>query len=161
MSKTLEGMARASVDADGCDGDYDKNPPEIRDALATDMKRALLYLADNVSDEMVSAFWDQFYSVKVDSPTNKAIAAALRAAAGEVAAFKKVAAASAALHQADTSEIAKLKAERDRLKVAISPFAAIKADDGDTFDTWHDDVVIRCEITVRDLKQARGAGGCR
>jgi len=54
MSKTLEGMARASVDADGCDGDYDKNPPEIRDALATDMKRALLWLADNVSDEMVA-----------------------------------------------------------------------------------------------------------
>lgn len=46
------------------------------------MRAALLWLADNVSDEMVSAFWDQFYSVKVDSPTNKAIAAALRAAAG-------------------------------------------------------------------------------
>lgn len=55
MSKTLEGMARAACDADGCDGDYDKNPPEIREALAVDMKRALLWLADNVSDEMVLA----------------------------------------------------------------------------------------------------------
>ena len=50
-----------------------------------------------------------------------------------------------------------LQAEVERLKAALAPFAAIKADDGDTFDTWHDDVIIRCEITVRDLKQARAA----
>lgn len=51
----------------------------------------------------------------------------------------------------------RLTAERDRLKAALQPFAAIKADDGDTFDTWQDDVIIRCEVTVRDLKQARAA----
>lgn len=83
MSKTLEGMARAACDADGCDGDYDKNPPEIREALAVDMKRALLWLADNVSDEMVH----QFTNAEVLSrPGNageavrQAISAALRAA---------------------------------------------------------------------------------
>ena len=54
VNKTLEGMARASVDADGCDAEYAKNPHEIREALATDMKRALLWLASNVSDEMVA-----------------------------------------------------------------------------------------------------------
>lgn len=62
-------------------------------------------------------------------------------------------------HCEASDTIARLAAERDRLKVALAPFAAIKADDGDTFDTWHDDVVIRCEITVRDLKQARTALG--
>lgn len=85
MNKTLEGMARASVDADGCDGDYDKNPPEIREALATDMKRALLWLASNVSDEMVWAY----LSCKPTNPRNlhnaicESISAALRAAAGD------------------------------------------------------------------------------
>lgn len=44
-----------------------------------------------------------------------------------------------------------------RLEAALAPFAAIKADDGDTFDTWHDDVIIRCEVTVGDLKKARFA----
>lgn len=78
MSKTLEGMARASVDADGCDGDYDKNPPEIRDALATDMKRALLWLADNVSDEMCYRAGKIYQSEDLDA--RKYIAAALRAA---------------------------------------------------------------------------------
>ncbi len=86
MSKTLEGMARASVDADGCDGDYDKNPPEIRDALATDMKRALLWLADNISDEMVNAAWRaEFSRGGFDDPVwrrsiKSALSAALRAA---------------------------------------------------------------------------------
>ena len=44
-----------------------------------------------------------------------------------------------------------------KLRDALTPFANIKADDGDTFDTWHDDVVIRCEITVGDLRKARAA----
>ena len=52
--------------------------------------------------------------------------------------------------------------EDDRIKVeelrnALQPFAGIKADDGDTFDTWNDDVIIRCEVTVGDLKKARSA----
>lgn len=76
-SKTLEGMARAACDADGCDGDYDKNPPEIREALATDMKRALLWLADNVSDEMAKAL----VSCKDERGWKPSISAALRAAA--------------------------------------------------------------------------------
>lgn len=48
-------------------------------------------------------------------------------------------------------------ARAERLHEALAPFAAIKADDGDTFDTWGDQVVIRCEITVRDLRKAREA----
>lgn len=70
MSETLKGMARVIVESMG-----DTPENAARDAL--------LWLADNVTDEMVKAFWDQFYSVRVDSPTNKAIAAALRAAAGD------------------------------------------------------------------------------
>lgn len=52
-----------------------------------------------------------------------------------------------------------LAAERDRLKAAISPFAAIKADDGDDFSTYDDQVVIRCEVTAGDLRKARKALG--
>lgn len=89
-NKTLEGMARASVDADGCDGDYDKNPHEIREALAMDMKRALLWLADNVSDEMVHGLIGEFFLARAPGfkfeygveHTRKAISAALRQAAG-------------------------------------------------------------------------------
>lgn len=83
MSKTMEGMADAAWSADdpSVSGKL-RNLPATEALEVRRMKAALLYLADNVSDEMVSAFWDQFYSVKVDSPTNKAIAAALRAAAG-------------------------------------------------------------------------------
>ena len=84
MNKTLEGMARASVDADGCDGDYDKNPPEIREALATDMKHALLWLAANVSDEMSIAAVVDWQNNKgagtLQDWLQSAISAALRAA---------------------------------------------------------------------------------
>jgi len=93
MSKTLEGMARAACDADGCDGDYDKNPPEIREALATDMKRALLWLADQMEENgdavkhcklaAVSAYLERGQEGRgVVEPSRLmiAIAAALRAA---------------------------------------------------------------------------------
>lgn len=49
------------------------------------------------------------------------------------------------------------KAEVKVLRAALQPFAGIKAEDGDTFDKWGDSVVIRCEITVGDLKKARKA----
>jgi len=49
--------------------------------------------------------------------------------------------------------------ERDRLKAALAPFAAIKADDGDDFSTYDDQVVIRCEVTAGDLRKARKALG--
>ncbi len=84
MNKTLEGMARAACDADGCDGDYDKNPPEIREALVVDMKRALLWLADNVSDEMAESAMDAHEKepLRVGEAAwmKAAISAALRAA---------------------------------------------------------------------------------
>lgn len=88
--KTLEGMARASVDADGCDGDYDKNPHEIREALATDMKRGLEWLSSNVTDDMVHSLIGEFFLAREPGfkfeygaeHTRKAISAALRAAAG-------------------------------------------------------------------------------
>lgn len=51
------------------------------------------------------------------------------------------------------------EAERDRLKAALAPFAAIKADDGDDFSAYDDQVVIRCEVTVGDLRKARKALG--
>ena len=51
------------------------------------------------------------------------------------------------------------RAERDRLKAALALFAAIKADDGDDFSTYDDQVVIRCEVTAGDLRKARTALG--
>ena len=50
-----------------------------------------------------------------------------------------------------------LEAQVERLKGVLGIFAAIKADDGDTFDAWNDDVIIRCEVTAGDLKKARAA----
>lgn len=58
-------------------------------------------------------------------------------------------------HAADCLEA--LEAGVEELRAALKPFAQIKADDGDTFDTWNDDVIIRCEVTVGDLKKARSA----
>jgi chromosome segregation ATPase len=49
------------------------------------------------------------------------------------------------------------EARAERLREVLKPFANIKADDGDTFDGWNDEVVIRCEITVGELKRARKA----
>lgn len=40
---------------------------------------------------------------------------------------------------------------------ALERIAGIKADDGEDFSEWHDDVIIRCEITVADLKAVRAA----
>jgi len=48
----------------------------------------------------------------------------------------------------------------DALKIArdaLERIASIKADDGDNFSAWPDDVIIRCEITVADLKAIRKA----
>ncbi len=49
------------------------------------------------------------------------------------------------------------EARADRLRVALTLFSNIKADDGDTFDGYDDQVIIRCEITVGDLGKARKA----
>jgi hypothetical protein len=53
----------------------------------------------------------------------------------------------------------KARTERDRLKAALAPFAAIKADDGDDFSAYDDQVVIRCEVTAGDLRKAHKALG--
>lgn len=45
----------------------------------------------------------------------------------------------------------------ERLASALMPFALIKADDGDDFSAYDDQVIIRCEITAGDLKRARKA----
>lgn len=50
--------------------------------------------------------------------------------------------------------------EVERLREALEALeriAVIKADDGEDFSEWHDDVIIRCEITVADLKAVRAA----
>jgi hypothetical protein len=38
---------------------------------------------------------------------------------------------------------------------ALSPFASIQADDGDSFDGYPDQVVIRCEVTAGEIRRAR------
>ncbi len=50
--------------------------------------------------------------------------------------------------------------QTDALKMAreaLERIASIKADDGDNFSAWPDHVIIRCEITVADLKAIRAA----
>jgi hypothetical protein len=50
--------------------------------------------------------------------------------------------------------------QTDALEVAreaLERIASIKADDGDNFSAWPDHVIIRCEITVADLKAIRAA----
>jgi hypothetical protein len=53
-------------------------------------------------------------------------------------------------HQPQTDA---LKMARD----ALERIASIKADDGDNFSAWPDNVIIRCEITVADLNAIRAA----
>lgn len=49
----------------------------------------------------------------------------------------------------------KLLAQHHAASDALMRIASIKADDGDDFSGWDDDVVIRCEISVADLKAVR------
>jgi hypothetical protein len=53
--------------------------------------------------------------------------------------------------------VQKLEDENERLRAALKPFAGIKADDGDDFSKWPDMVIIKCEVSVRELKAARAA----
>lgn len=76
MNKALEGMV-AAMDAEKYPLPfYEGNGPEVDDFKA--MRAALLWLAANVSDEMVDAAED----ANVDDVGRSAISAALRAAAG-------------------------------------------------------------------------------
>lgn len=77
MNKTLEGMIRKRSGHIICC----KDRPDQFAVEKEAMSAALLWLADNVSDEMVAEFWDQFYRENVG--TAEAFGAALRAAAGE------------------------------------------------------------------------------
>lgn len=75
------------------------------------------------------------------------------------------------MHEGDKEALRKMREDREvqkaaaqaldgyinRLRDALWPFALIRADDGDDFSGWHDDVIIRCEITVGDLRKAREA----
>jgi hypothetical protein len=40
---------------------------------------------------------------------------------------------------------------------ALDRFAKIKADDGDDFSSYQDEITLRCEITVKDLRLCREA----
>lgn len=54
-------------------------------------------------------------------------------------------------------EITRLRAENEKLRAALLPFARIKAGRGDDFSKWPDTVIIRIEASVRELKAARAA----
>lgn len=45
----------------------------------------------------------------------------------------------------------------EALESALRPFAVIRADDGDTFDRYPDECVIRCAITAGEVRAARDA----
>jgi hypothetical protein len=56
--------------------------------------------------------------------------------------------------------LAQLLAAERRLKKArraLLPFSEIKAEDGDDFSAYPDDVVVRCEVTVGEIKRAKKA----
>ena len=60
--------------------------------------------------------------------------------------------------QADAAdEITRLRAENEKLRAALLPFASIKADVGDGFSGLPDTVIVRIEASVRELKAARAA----
>ena len=52
---------------------------------------------------------------------------------------------------------AEAAARIEQLEKALRPFAGIKADDGDDFSKWPDQVIIKCEVSVREIKAARAA----
>lgn len=85
MNKTLEGMARASYEkatsrnSKQMPADYYLEAPDYRAAWEEEMKAALLWLADNVTDEMLNAFFNERDR---NGNNRQAISAALRAAAG-------------------------------------------------------------------------------
>ena len=54
-------------------------------------------------------------------------------------------------------EITALRAENERLRAALLPFASVEADNGDGFSGLPDMVIIRIEASVRELKAARAA----
>lgn len=82
MNKTLEGMARHVLEKTG-DTFFDEHSVKFR---AEELQIALLWLADNVSDEMVKAatvIWKNDQSSESFEELLKfVISAALRAAAG-------------------------------------------------------------------------------
>ena len=53
--------------------------------------------------------------------------------------------------------ITKLKAQAERLADALTPFAKIKDDDGDTFEGYDADIILRVEIVAGELHRARTA----
>lgn len=85
MNKTLEGMARASLRIKTPEG-FDRSTEHAKLGEVVGMRDALLWLADNVSDEMVKAatiIWKNDQSSESFEELLKfVISAALRAAAG-------------------------------------------------------------------------------
>lgn len=76
-SKTIEGMVEHGI-WKGAPFTYDYLSDSLKEKFFEDMRAALLWLADNVSDEMVRAFSDKWTSSRGDATA--AIAAAIRAA---------------------------------------------------------------------------------
>ena len=77
MTDIVKGMTAVAYKAQ-----YGAEFDSLRDGVREEfMRAALLFLADNVSHEMVTDFWDALY--REDVTTSEAIAAAIRAAAGE------------------------------------------------------------------------------
>lgn len=84
MTDIVKGMARAACDAGG-EPVFDKQPNDIQTMQMEDMRAALLWLANNVSDEMVKRYiyCPDPMGRNVNENVRKSIAAAIRAAAGE------------------------------------------------------------------------------
>lgn len=57
----------------------------------------------------------------------------------------------------DHPSLDKYQAIADRITSAVGVFAGIKADDGDDFSAWDDDVIIRTEVSVGELRAIREA----
>lgn len=79
MSKEIEGMVEHGI-WQNAPFTYDYLSDNLKEKFFEDMRAALLWLSDNVSDEMLRAFSDKWTSSRGDA--RAAIAAALRAAGG-------------------------------------------------------------------------------
>jgi hypothetical protein len=88
MTDIVKGMARASYEAVSIKNSYADTSPATQEVCEEAMHAALLWLADNLTEEMILPalrIYEPFFTRLPDdnSDMRLAIAAAIRAAAGE------------------------------------------------------------------------------
>jgi hypothetical protein len=108
-------------------------------------------------EELIGQYWDLAYG---EGKTGKSLGSQANVILGELrAALAQARIAGMRELTLLNAELAGLRAYAITLKKAAEPFCAIKADDGDAFNGYAPETIIRCEITVRDLRGLRMCSG--